>query len=49
MDGKTISSSVPPHGHLLITDNFPNATIKRHGTATKPTDLKSGRADYVMG
>ena len=49
MDGKTIAVQRATSMDTYITDNFPNATIKRYGTADEAyLDLKSGRVDYVM-
>ena len=49
MDGKTIAVQRATSMDTYITDNFPNATIKRYGTADEAyLDLKSGRVDYMM-
>ena len=49
MDGKAVAVQRATSMDTYITDNFPNATIKRYGTADEAyLDLKSGRVDYVL-
>ncbi|PJG59476.1 ABC transporter substrate-binding protein [Aeromonas cavernicola] len=49
MEGKSVAVQRATSMDTFITDNFPNATIKRYGTADEAyLDLKSGRVDYVL-
>ncbi|WP_050665133.1 transporter substrate-binding domain-containing protein, partial [Aeromonas schubertii] len=49
MSGKTVAVQRATSMDTYITDNFPEATIKRYGTADEAyLDLKSGRVDYVL-
>lgn len=49
MSSKTVAVQRATSMDTYITDNFPEATIKRYGTADEAyLDLKSGRVDYVL-